>query len=246
MCRAYSKLCRNSKPGRLLYRIVAEPVMDHSPSLEHEVAYSASTELLPYTNLMCRRMEAIRRIIKESDVCIMGPVPDGRCPENYVTIAVEGAFVSRPSEASRSDVVVGDMDSLPAANLMNTCGVDNRICLLHIHSDNYPLVKRHLGPLSSSNVVFTSQTSCFFPVWGIGGYTDGDRALLLAMMEGARRIMVIGFDFRRPYTEHKLYGSIDTKMRKLRIAEVILHLGMLLYNYRLSRWNEGIIELVQV
>ena len=114
------------------------------------------------------------------------------------------------------DVIVTDMDGEPEAEMeQNRKG---SLLLLHFHGDNLERMSGISGRLGGR---FVSTVQCQPPegVFNFGGFTDGDRAVLLAEEFGARCIVLAGFDFGRPF-EYGQEGEI--KLRKLKWAESII------------------------
>ncbi len=85
------------------------------------------------------------------------------------------------------------------------------LLVLHAHGDNMERIKSIVPEISS--FVGTTQYRPFDRIYNLGGFTDGDRAALLAQEMGATRITLYGFDF------DKAYGP---KAKKLAWADKIL------------------------
>ncbi len=238
----YMMLCEKLRKARLLYKLVAEPRMGHSPSREREVLFTASDKLLAYSDRSIILLEELYRRINNQKVCVLGPLADDieqECVGSDSTIVlVDRAPVSMIDNL----IVVGDFDGLYNMDLYGICGsLSSTICLLHVHGDNYGRLSGLFDYQNTLNVVFTSQIGCRWPILGTGGYTDGDRAVLLAMALGAKEIRLAGFNFSNPYCGHKSYGCygyfLKVKSLKLRIAELIVWTGALLYGYMVSPEN---------
>jgi hypothetical protein len=76
------------------------------------------------------------------------------------------------------------------------------------------------GPLFRGRVVMTTQSSPFRQVRNYGGFTDGDRAVVLARHFGAQQIFLLGFDFLHP--KPKKGKDPEVKLRKLAWARRII------------------------
>jgi hypothetical protein len=87
------------------------------------------------------------------------------------------------------------------------------LLVLHAHGDNIPKIKSIVPRLSA--FVATTQSKPFNKIYNFGGFTDGDRAALIAKDMGASEIKLYGFDFEK--TE-------GAKKRKLEWARKILKL----------------------
>ena len=140
-----------------------------------------------------------------------------------------------------SSVVVGDLDSGDPYTLAELCS--NRVCLLHVHGDNLEKY-RDFSRMLRGNYIPTSQAYCVWPVLGMGGYTDGDRAVLAPALFGARRIEVYGFDFSKPSLRHKAHGASDLRVKalKLELARAIIEIGARQLGYAIAR-GDGVLVL---
>ncbi len=238
----YTMLCEKLRKARLLYRLVAEPRMGHSPRREREVLFAMSEKLSAYSDKYVMLFEELYQRINGKRVCVVGPLTNdvgNECVGSNDTVIL----VDRSPDFILDDlIIVGDFDGLYNMDLYGVCGSSSSsICLLHVHGDNYGKLAGFFGSQNMLNAVFTSQIDCRWPVLGVGGYTDGDRAVLLAMALGAKEIRVAGFNFSKPYCGHKRYGCygyfLEVKSMKLRIAELMVKSGALVYGYTVSLEN---------
>ncbi len=88
------------------------------------------------------------------------------------------------------------------------------ILVLHAHGDNIERIRSAVPKIGK--FVGTTQSVPFDRIYNFGGFTDGDRAALLAREFGARRIRLYGFDFTR--------AESMTKLKKLKWARRILEI----------------------
>ncbi len=234
--KTYDELCKRFSSARLLYRTIVEPVMHHSRRREYEVLektalevrrYYSSAHWLLYTRLI--------DLINKKRICVLGPLSDyskNYCKEYDTIIVVDGALWFN---LDRPVIYVGDLDSSCKDYLLNLCSNESRnLCLAHVHGDNVERILEFIGYTNSHNVLYTSQIDCFWPIIGIGGYTDGDRAILLAMALGAKEIIIDGFDFSMPTCHHKQSSRIECskiKELKLELARRLVLSGSLVYGY---------------
>ena len=86
------------------------------------------------------------------------------------------------------------------------------ILVLHAHGDNINRIKSVIPKLT--RFIATTQSKPFDRVYNFTGFTDGDRAAIIAKEFGARSIRLIGFDFSN--------ASDEIKLKKLKWAEKIL------------------------
>ncbi len=91
--------------------------------------------------------------------------------------------------------------------------LENKGCILvlHAHGDNVGRIKSVVPKLKK--FVATTQSKPFDRIYNFGGFTDGDRAAVIAKTFGARSVKLIGFDFDR---------AEGKKLKKLKWAEKIL------------------------
>ena len=85
------------------------------------------------------------------------------------------------------------------------------VLVLHAHGDNVHRIRSVVPKLGS--FIATTQSKPFDRIYNFTGFTDGDRAAIIAKEFGARRIELLGFDFRK---------AEGIKLKKLMWAERIL------------------------
>jgi len=86
------------------------------------------------------------------------------------------------------------------------------ILVLHAHGDNISRIKSVVPKVR--RFVGTTQSIPFDRIYNFGGFTDGDRAALIAKRFGARSIKLYGFDFES--------ADNPIKLKKLKWAKIIL------------------------
>ncbi|MDW7989832.1 MAG: DUF115 domain-containing protein [Archaeoglobaceae archaeon] len=93
--------------------------------------------------------------------------------------------------------------------------LEKRGCILviHAHGDNMQRIREVVPKLKS--FVATTQSVPFKKIYNFGGFTDGDRAVLIAKRFGAKKIKLYGFDFEK---------SDGIKLKKLKWAKKILEI----------------------
>ncbi len=115
------------------------------------------------------------------------------------------------------DLVVTDLDGDVATDLRaNEMGA---VLVVHAHGDNIPTLRKYVKSIIGRTVL-TTQSTPFDRIRDFGGFTDGDRAIAIAVHFGARNLKLIGFDLHHP--RPKDGSSLRTKARKLRWAELII------------------------
>ncbi|MEE1133862.1 MAG: 6-hydroxymethylpterin diphosphokinase MptE-like protein, partial [Methanobrevibacter sp.] len=95
---------------------------------------------------------------------------------------------------------------------------------IHAHGDNMDKIAK-LTPFFTS-VLGTTQSQPVGNLYNFGGFTDGDRAMFLAVALGAEEITLAGMDFgdivtrySRPNIETDIAQADDFKKKKLGYAE---------------------------
>lgn len=83
---------------------------------------------------------------------------------------------------------VTDMEEQELMEVKDEC-----LLVLHAHGDNMERIETVIPEIPS--FVGTTQNRPFDRVYNFGGFTDGDRAALLAQEMGADHITLYGFDF---------------------------------------------------
>ncbi|MEM4139338.1 MAG: 6-hydroxymethylpterin diphosphokinase MptE-like protein, partial [Sulfolobaceae archaeon] len=107
-------------------------------------------------------------------------------PNEEVIIAADGASNYLANKLGiLPDIVVTDLDGIEKFYR----GI---LYIIHAHGDNIHLLLR-LGRLD--NAVVTAQVEPFGKLKLYGGFTDGDRAVVIAYRFGASRIRIYGMDF---------------------------------------------------
>jgi len=113
-------------------------------------------------------------------------IPDG------VLIAADGAVSACLKRNLIPDIVVTDLDGhLPEMVLANTKGSE---IVVHGHGDNLSRLfefSTKIQPISLTTTYPSSNTNCW------GGFTDGDRSLMMSLGLGADLVNLVGFDFEK-------------------------------------------------
>ena len=111
------------------------------------------------------------------------------------------------------DVVVTDLDKDVQAQV-DACA-KGATPVLHAHGDNIDLLKEWI-PKFGKDILGTCQCEPTGQLVNFGGFTDGDRAVHMALSLGAERCILVGFDMER---------ADDMKARKLRWADLIISMA---------------------
>ena len=181
----------------------------------------------------CLTLDELSEIVGFSDKYIVfgaGPslkehikfLKDNYDLKDYVLVAADGATTALIEEKLVPDIIATDLDgNLDDILLANVRGAN---VVIHAHGDNIDKIVR-LTPFFT-NVLGTTQSQPVGNVYNFGGFTDGDRALFLAIALGASEITLAGMDFgeivtkySRPNIESDTAPADDFKKKKLRYAE---------------------------
>ena len=140
----------------------------------------------------------------------------------YVLIAADGATTALIEQRIAPDIVATDLDgNLDDILLANFRGANIAI---HAHGDNIEKIA-NLTPYFTS-ILGTTQSQPVGNLYNFGGFTDGDRALFLAVALNAEEITMAGMDFgdtvtrySRPNIETDTARADEFKRKKLSYAE---------------------------
>ncbi len=144
--------------------------------------------------------------IKKANV--VGPYHFNGIIEGF-TIVADSAL---RTYTGRRDMIVTDLDG-PMEIIL---GDKNAIKVVHAHGDNIQRIG-DLVPRLKGTVLGTTQSIPHGTVRNIGGFTDGDRSIIMAKLMGAVEVEVFGFNFEDPVDE-----PVDRKLLKLEIAKEII------------------------
>lgn len=138
---------------------------------------------------------------------------------DLLVVSADGATKILVDIGITPDLVVtdldGDLDALINASRKGS------ILAVHAHGDNLDrliIVDLFEGPL-----IGTTQVEPLPFVYNFGGFTDGDRAVHILFYAGYRRIMFIGFDFKKlSYCPGEGLKDTGIGLSKLEIASYLL------------------------
>ena len=142
--------------------------------------------------------------------------------KDYVLVSADGATTALIEERLCPDIVATDLDgNIDDILLANLRGANIAV---HAHGDNLDAVIRFTSFFN--NVIGTTQSQPVGNIYNFGGFTDGDRAIFLAVALGASEITLAGMDFgdivtrySRPNLESDLAEADEFKKKKLMYAE---------------------------
>jgi 2-amino-4-hydroxy-6-hydroxymethyldihydropteridine diphosphokinase len=133
-------------------------------------------------------------------------------------IAADGATSCLMDLGVVPDLIVTDLDgSIDPQLEANSLGA---IAVIHAHGDNMDAIRTYV-PRFVGRITPTTQAEPWGPLMNFGGFTDGDRAVMLARHFGAEWIDLVGFDFENP--KHKQGKDPESKKRKLAWAKRLIY-----------------------
>ena len=171
--------------------------------------------------------EHVQKLIDEYDL------------KEYVLVAADGATTALIEERLVPDIIATDLDGkLDDILLSNIRGAN---VVIHAHGDNIDKIV-DFTPFFT-NVLGTTQAQPLGNIYNFGGFTDGDRALFLAVALGAKEIVLAGMDFgdvvtkySRPNLPDVLAKADEFKKKKLDYAEKFT-------NWIIENENVNVIDL---
>ena len=198
----------------------------------------------------CLTLEDLSKIVGFSDKFIVfgaGPsvkdhiklLKENYDLKEYVLVAADGATTALIEERIAPDIVVTDLDgNLDDILIANLKGAN---IVVHAHGDNSDKIVNITSFFT--NVLGTTQAQPVGNVYNFGGFTDGDRAIFLAVALNASEITLAGMDFGDIVTKYSrpnlptVTGPADEiKRKKLQYAEKLT-------NWIIENENVDIINL---
>lgn len=141
--------------------------------------------------------------------------------ERCVVVSADGATTALLKLAKVvPNVVVTDLDG--DINDLLRASKFGSVMVVHGHGDNIDRLQRYVPKFEK--VIGTTQVNPKPNVYNLGGFTDGDRAVFLAVVMGARLIALAGMDLGEVVGKYskKRIKSIEVKLLKLKICKELL------------------------
>jgi len=163
-------------------------------------------------------LATLRRRIRGKTVTVCGNGPNLAAELDRIrgtAIAADGAANRLFAEGIRPEAIVTDLDGATEAFVgMNRAGT---VIVVHAHGDNRDLL-RFWVPLFPGPLVGTTQARPFDRIHNFGGFSDGDRAVFLALALDAAGVALAGFLLDDPAVN-------PVKRKKLLWARTLLGLA---------------------
>jgi len=200
--------------------------------------------LKDYENVL--ELDELRGLFSYDEWLVVGPAIDkesvervnGECGDKGVALADSALARALSLGLERADIFVTDLDGIgESLQTVHELSKLAEVVSVHLHGDNLSWAWKPLRVLMSygKKILPTSQVRDFWKVRRVGGFTDGDRAVILALLAGAKRVRLVGMNFRIPPLPNSTRGPGDVRSRyKLRIAEEVIESlslqGVLVYD----------------
>ncbi len=156
--------------------------------------------------------ERVLEFLRGSAIAVVGNFSGCfEVPEGFKVITAGKAVLRYDG---RIDVHVTDLDE--GFKALCSAADRARVVVVHAHGDNRNLIRDFVPSLD--RVVGTTQYIPFERVYNFGGFTDGDRAAIIAKKFG--KVRLVNFNFE--------VAESDLKLKKLRWAKKILEFEGLL------------------
>lgn len=146
--------------------------------------------------------------------------------DEYLLIAADGATTALLEEDIIPNIIVtdldGDMSSIFESNKKGS------ILYVHAHGDNMDKIRKYVDKLDK--IIPTCQCEAFGNLENYGGFTDGDRAVHIAVYSlNIRKMILAGMDFgniitkySRPEIKEQFQKADSFKEKKLIYAEKLI------------------------
>lgn len=166
--------------------------------------------------------EILSNLIEGKDAAVVGGSGhlERELEENRswdVLIAADGTTSVLMGKSLVPDVIVTDLDGRIQDQI--EANRQGALVAVHAHGDNIPQIERYV-PQFTGKIIGTVQCRPFGMLRNFGGFTDGDRAAIMAAHFGAKSIRLIGFDFNK--VGEKAGSDKKTKERKLKWAKQLI------------------------
>lgn len=111
------------------------------------------------------------------------------------------------------DIVITDLDGDIASLIYSS--MKGSLIVVHGHGDNLPQIIHYIRLFR--NIVVSTQVVPLPPIINYGGYTDGDRAVLLADRCGSPKIFLVAMDFRGEVDKYRKIRKLPTRIKRMKL-----------------------------
>ncbi|WP_456483599.1 6-hydroxymethylpterin diphosphokinase MptE-like protein [Methanopyrus kandleri] len=219
---------------------MSDPLKGIIEEIRADLGYKESEDSLA-ASFLCELLRDHPRVLRpedlpvEEEVVVVGAGPSiAELPkivgelEDSVVYAADGACRALLELGIVPDVIVTDLDGPKEYLLMSSeCG---SITVVHAHGDNMTELAELVPTLGRILGTCQVEPPCDL-LHNFGGFTDGDRAVVMAARLGAERVLTVGMDFGNLTTEYSrpdegkgVFRADPVKRRKLAWGERVLRL----------------------
>ena len=139
-----------------------------------------------------QKISLIKERIEDKDLILLGAglKKETKIPNKNVIVA-DGALRACLEQGITPSIVVTDLDGyIPDILYASEKGSE---IVLHAHGDNMARVFQYILELGP-NCITTTYPSASSSCWG--GFTDGDRALMMTLSLNCNTVKMVGFDYK--------------------------------------------------
>ena len=234
LARTFFEHCFPRITAKLELDFAGDPVardLAHDALDDHGVTTDAVVTQLAAIGMKTRRPCIIFAPGPSLDECFDLLCKSGTFSSSNFILAVDGAARLLVDRGARIDAVVTDLDGLDDEYLAHIIHRDKATCFIHCHGNNIDRLNDVLPYVAGQdNCIFTTQVEPTSLVANFGGFTDGDRAVLVALGFGFTQLYLVAMDLDA--TEIGLHSKADladrsldgnpVKREKLAVASAIL------------------------
>ncbi|MFX0099158.1 MAG: 6-hydroxymethylpterin diphosphokinase MptE-like protein [Candidatus Hodarchaeota archaeon] len=110
-------------------------------------------------------------------------------------IFVDGAAKLALDRNFKIDLLVTDLDGLSDEKILHIHDNIGATVIIHCHGDNIQEIRNFLSSVTlDERYIFTTQASPTSNVYNWGGFTDGDRAIFVALQLKYKKIILVSMD----------------------------------------------------
>lgn len=172
----------------------------------------------------------IKRLIEHKPVIVFGAGPSLKNDliqlskfnllNSCVLISANGATTALLNINKIPHIIVSDLDG--RIEDLIKANEKGAYMIIHAHGDNIPALENYVPKLN--RVLGTTQVKPRPYVYNFGGFTDGDRAVFLAVRFNAKIIGLAGMDLGNKIGEYSkaIVQSYEIKLMKLKFCKELL------------------------